>query len=71
MKRLLMIVMIFLLVLAVTACSNTKQTQYESLGTLSATITQKCPKCGTFTLKVEAGKTYGICSSCDGKYTVK
>ena len=72
MKRMLLVVLAVILALMLTACDTTpKYREYESLGTITGELTYTCPRCGTNTLKVASGKSYGICSRCDEKYFIK
>lgn len=71
MKKVFVIILTLLLAMLMCGCQEEKQyTHYEDLGKLDGTLTYKCPRCGTMTLKVESGKSYGICSKCDEKYFI-
>ena len=75
MRKRIIVVVLLLIVLLLSACdssSNYKVRQYEGLkGEVTGEMTYKCPRCGTYTLVVASGKSYGICTKCDEKYYIK
>ena len=73
MKKAMLVLALILVALLLAACdSKPKIHEYQGLkGEVTGTVSYECPKCHTYTLKVEAGKSYGICSSCDEKYYIK